>query len=76
MRPGYPAVIEVQPGSPAERAGLASGDVILEVNGKDVSQEPSALFPAVGLKYILRIRRGEAERELELIPLLDRPKSQ
>jgi serine protease Do len=52
----------VSPDSAAEKAGLKDGDVILEVNGKKVS-EPSALQLQVaqtppGSKVTLRILRG------------------
>src|SRR5262249_31366919 len=35
-------VTDIAPGTPAEKAGLKDGDVILQLNGKKVS-EPSAL---------------------------------
>jgi S1-C subfamily serine protease len=69
VTPGYPVVRTVQAGSPAERAGLAPEDVILEVNGKDVAREPGALFAEPGVKYLFRIRRGGEEREIILVPL-------
>ena len=34
----------VQPGEPAERAGLQAGDVVLQVNGKDVTPDQTLSF--------------------------------
>ena len=45
-------IVEVVPDSPAERAGLQSGDEILEVNGRDVQN--------IGeLGYLIRLNLGE-----------------
>lgn len=65
--PGYPAVDHMEAGSPAEKAGLSKGDLILEVNGTD-SRKAGSLAFAAGVKYVLRIRRGEEEREIVLTP--------
>jgi S1-C subfamily serine protease len=65
--PGYPVVTRVAKGSPGERAGVAAGDVILEVNGRDARQ-PGANFYAVGERYVLRFRRGAVEHEGRLVP--------
>ncbi|HEX5727255.1 MAG TPA: PDZ domain-containing protein [Longimicrobiaceae bacterium] len=61
---GYPYVVSVTKGSNAERAGLVVGDTILSVDGRDARQPP--LFPSLvaGTRYVLRIRRGQEEREL------------
>jgi carboxyl-terminal processing protease len=37
MRDGYPVIVAPLDGSPAERAGLLAGDVIVEVNGQPVA---------------------------------------
>jgi serine protease DegQ len=47
-------VTQVEPGSPAEQAGLAAGDVILEINGKPIDSS-SDLRNEIGL-----IRAGES----------------
>lgn len=56
-------VSRVEPGSPAEEAGLRRGDVILELNRepvKDVSSFRKALKASVGKKSVLLlVRRGD-----------------
>lgn len=64
----YPVIRDVRADSPAAGAGLVSGDVILEVKGVDARKE-GALFPTVGERYVMRIRRGDAEREVVLTPV-------
>jgi len=63
-------VADVMDGSPAERGGLKSGDIILEFNGKRVAQPPD-LQRAVGLTepgsaVKVRVLRDRAERTIEL----------
>ena len=68
----HPTIRSVTPSSPAALAGLAVGDTIVSVNGRDSRERP--LFPdrRHGARYILRIRRADEEREvgfrLELPP--------
>ncbi len=58
--------------SPAHAAGLVTGDLVLAVNGEEVSawhevQAAVARAPATA-SLTLRIRRGETEREVALTP--------
>ena len=58
-------VTDVQPGSPAHKAGLAKGDKILEINGRD-ADDPAAFFVAhLGLppsgKIPVKVTRDGAE---------------
>ena len=55
-----PSVTSVDPGSPAERAGLLSGDQILSIAGRDVRDGAIAISPLLkpGKKIAFRVRRG------------------
>jgi serine protease Do len=64
-RPTGALVAQVQPDSPAERAGFRTGDVILNFNGMDVPRS-SALPPIVGRTPVgaevpVTVRRGDQE---------------
>lgn len=69
-----PAVISnVSPGLPAERAGLKKGDVILSVDGKNIStwDELSKIIRNSGGKDLtLKVRRGNEIFEKTISPLL------
>ena len=54
-------VTGVQPGSPAEEAGIRRGDVILEVNQNDVADTEAFLEATEDAeKALLLVRRGES----------------
>ena len=63
-------VVSVQPGSPAEKAGIVRGDIILEVNGaavntlRDVRQTIAKESP--GDRVTLKMRHGDAEKTATL----------
>lgn len=60
-------VLDVQSGSPAQLAGLASGDVIVGVNGRDVRSVRDVL-DAIGLEVgrVVDFKVQRAERELNV----------
>ena len=67
---GRSVVVAVLPGSPAERAGLAEGDLITAIDGAPVGSaaELRAAIEAIaeGAAYKLTIDRGGASRMLEV----------
>ena len=61
-----PSVTQVQSGSEAEKAGLAVGDVLLEINGKATSHFEARLADLrPGATIHLRARNRRGERELQ-----------
>ena len=65
-------VSAVQPGGPAERAGLQKGDVIVSAAGRQV-QAPSELVAAVeaakvGQPFTLKVNRNGSQFELSVLP--------
>jgi len=67
MAYGYPFVTMVVKGSGADRAGLAVGDTIISISGRDARHGP--LFPnrLPRAQYTLRVRRGGEEVELNYV---------
>ena len=63
-------VASVVPGSPAEKAGVAEDDVILQLDGQDVADLPgySAILRALapGQTVAVVLKRGEAEKRLSV----------
>jgi S1-C subfamily serine protease len=70
--PGGILVLTIEPGSPAERAGLAAGDVIVSLNGHPVAgiDDLHRLLGAdvVGVKVPITVVRGAEKRDLEIVP--------
>lgn len=69
---GYPTVGELCDDSPAEQAGFAVGDVILQVDGADAREHPPFVGVRPRVTYVVRIRRDGTEREIELTPVAPR----
>lgn len=69
------AVIGVRPESPAAKAGLKTGDVILSIEGRAVRSYQdmiNAFFYMVsGQKVSCRYLRGTAEKTVEIVPVAD-----
>ena len=63
MRKRMPIILQTMPNSPARRAGLKSGDVLIDVNGKPVARE--------SLQQIVEKVRGQAGTEVQLRVLRD-----
>lgn len=65
---GRPSVLDVAKCSPADRAGLRVGDVILVFDGRDTGEAPlfrgSSREP--GTVYVMTVRRGEEKIEIVL----------
>ncbi len=60
----YPVVTHVDPNSPAARAGVRPGDVLLTFNSHDMrgGSVELAKWLKVGAPFVLRIRRNDATR--------------
>jgi S1-C subfamily serine protease len=61
-------VVGVMPNTPAERAGLRSGDVILEVNGKKITKggQLQQLVESSGVNQELKIKVQRGEKKLDV----------
>jgi regulator of sigma E protease len=70
----HPHVGSILPGSPAEKAGLKVGDVILKVDGSIINV-PSQLIEAISKRantqVTLRIARDGVEQDVRVMPLLN-----
>lgn len=60
----YPVIEAVEPGSPAERAGLTAGDVLVMIGGRDVvrGSAPFTELLRPGAMLPIQIRRGDQLR--------------
>lgn len=60
----YPTIESIDPGSPAEKAGLHAGDLLISINAQDFRRNPipmgSLLMP--GRRIVFRYRRDDVER--------------
>jgi len=57
---GYPVVASVEPGSPAQAAGLVAGDTIVAYNGVDAQSDPLVVkqFLRAGKQLVVKVRRN------------------
>jgi regulator of sigma E protease len=71
-RPRYPALIDrLEPGSPAERAGMLAGDLVLAADGSaigDWNQWVDYVRARPGRTIAVQVRRGDALVDLGLTP--------
>jgi membrane-associated protease RseP (regulator of RpoE activity) len=70
----FPSVVSVDPNSPAERAGVQRGDLLMAYNGMDVRNRLAMnkiLEP--GKAVTVRVRRNGDARELKLVPVTTPP---
>jgi S1-C subfamily serine protease len=60
----YPVVSDVEPGSPAAKAGVIAGDVLVSFNSRDMRGESLQLSKWLrpGAPFVLRLRRNDAIR--------------
>lgn len=62
----YPVIESIEQNSPAERAGLQTGDTILAMNSQDLRKSPlpAASMIQPGQKIVFRFKRNDAVREV------------
>jgi serine protease Do len=62
----YPVLESVEPGSPAERAGLQAGDTVLAYDGRDVRKREISLVRQLrpGARLVVRVRRDGETRDV------------
>jgi S1-C subfamily serine protease len=70
----YPVIESIEPNSPAERAGLESGDTILAMNSQDLRKSPLPMASMIqpGQKIRFRFKRNDAIREV-VVTVVPRP---
>lgn len=63
---GYPVVTSVEPGSPADKAGVKSGDILLMFNDHDMKGSAMALrkWLTPGSSFVVRLRRDGAAKQV------------
>jgi S1-C subfamily serine protease len=66
-------IVEVAPGSPAQRAGLRAEDLIVELGGRALEQvddiQRLMTHEAIGRAVLVRVLRGDRWLDLELSPV-------
>lgn len=70
----HPQIRSVNPGSPAERAGLRPGDVVLGVDGREITRDRglvAIINEHPGVPLTLRVRRGSEQLAIVVTPALD-----
>lgn len=64
----YPVIESIDPGSPAEKAGLQTGDVLISINSQDFKKNPIPMHSLLqpGRRVVFRYRRDNVARESRL----------
>jgi len=65
--PSYPEIEDVQPGSPAERAGFRPGDRVILQGGRDVVGNPPTVPALAGDTVVFVVRRDGNEVPLTVV---------
>jgi membrane-associated protease RseP (regulator of RpoE activity) len=65
--PSYPQIESVQPGSPAEKAGMRPNDVVVLQDGRDLVGNPPTQPRLAGDTVVFVVRRGEVEVPLTVV---------
>ena len=65
--PSYPEIEEVQPGSPAEAAGMKVGDKVILQGGRDVIANPPSQPVFAGDTVVFVVRRDGSEIPLTVV---------
>jgi S1-C subfamily serine protease len=65
--PSYAEIVSVQPGSPAELAGMRVGDLVVVQDGRDLIADPPPQPRLVGDTVRLVVRRAGAEVPLTVV---------
>lgn len=70
----YPVVVSVDPGSPAAKAGIIAGDIIIAFNDRDLRKYalPVRSMIQPGRIFELRARRGSSDRVARIV-VAERP---
>lgn len=65
--PSYPEITDVQPGSPAEAAGMKVGDKVILQGGRDVIANPPSQPALAGDTVVFVVRRNGSEVPLTVV---------
>ena len=70
----YPTIESIDPGSPAEKAGLQAGDILLSINSQDFRKNPIPMTSllAPGQRIVFRYRRNDLSKTASLT-VIERP---
>ena len=67
-----PSLVRIEPGSPAERAGLLAGDVLLQVGSRKVSDYAEVVdafyYLVAGEGAVVRVLRGVKVLDVKVVP--------